>query len=132
MSKSSFWYGYLDAGNKSSAVLRDPDLDTGSTKTVYLFNLARNRILEYNLEVVEAKLRPLADSEKEFVALLESAFKTARRDFSAGRRNLSSLQEPPPPGRRLEEENEEESLDEELADDIETEPLDDEDEEEEV
>lgn len=132
MSKSSFWYGYLDAGNKSSAVLRDPDLDTGSRNTVYLFNLARNRILEYKLEVVEPKLRPLAESEKDLVAQLESAFQTARREFSTGRRNLSSLPEPPAPTRRLEEEDQEESLEEELADDIETEPLDDEDEEEEV
>lgn len=133
MSKNSFWYGYLDAGDKSSAVLRDPDLNTGNNKTVFLFNLARNRILEYNLEIVEPKLRPLKDAEKDLVKALDSAFQAARHDFASARRSTASIPESGPPPRRMAAKNDEEfEDDEELESDLETEPLADEDEEEEI
>jgi hypothetical protein len=132
MSKNSFWYGYLEAGDKSSAVLRDPDLDTGNRKTVFLFNLARNRILEYNVEVVEPKLRPLADTERDLIGKLESAFQAARRDFTPVRRSLGSIPDSGPPPRQITAQNDEEFDDEETESDIETVPLADEDQEEEV
>ena len=59
MSKNEVWYGYLEAGNKSSPVVRDLSLETKSRKTVYLYNHARGCFLEYALEVVEPKLREL-------------------------------------------------------------------------
>jgi len=58
-SKRGLWFGCLEAGNSSSPVIRDQHLETGNVKTLYIFNLARGRILEYQREIVEPKLRDL-------------------------------------------------------------------------
>ena len=80
--KSSLvWYGFLQAGDRSSPVIRDDRLDTGNRKTIYLFNLSRNSILEYSREVVEPKLRDLKPDEADTVAELEAAYKKVRRSF---------------------------------------------------
>ena len=79
-SKNGFWYGYLEAGDKSTAVLRDPELDTGNKKTVFLFNLARKQILEYTLAIVEPKLRGLKTSEQALIAFM--TISTASADAS--------------------------------------------------
>ena len=78
---SPVWYGFLQAGDRSSAVIRDDRLDTGNHKTMYLFNLARNSILEYSREIVEPKLRELKPDEAATVSELDSAYKKIRRGF---------------------------------------------------
>ena len=78
---SPVWYGFLQAGDRSSPVIRDDRLDTGNHKTMYLFNLNRNSILEYSREVVEPKLRDLKPDESVTVAELDAAYKKARRTF---------------------------------------------------
>ena len=88
---SPVWHGFLEAGTRSSPVIRDDRLDTGSHKTLYLFNLARNSILEYSREVVEPKLRELKPEESASIAELDAAYKKARRNFKdrgAGVRNI--------------------------------------------
>jgi hypothetical protein len=79
--KKNRWYGYLEAGASSSAVLRDDGLDTGNARTLYLFNLARERILEYSREIVEPKLRELKSKESDLIAELDAAYTKARRSF---------------------------------------------------
>jgi hypothetical protein len=79
--RSPVWYGFLQAGDRSSPVIRDDRLDTGNRKTVYLFNLSRNSILEYSREVVEPKLRDLKPDESDTIAALDAAYKKARRSF---------------------------------------------------
>ena len=79
--KKNLWYGYLEAGANSTPVLRDDRLNTGNPKTVFLFNLARGRILEYALEIVEPKLRELKGKESKAIAELDAGYKEARRDF---------------------------------------------------
>lgn len=79
--KSSYWYGYLLAGERSSPVLRDDNLETGNRKTVYLFNLGRGEIIEYALEIVAGKLRELKPDESGWIAELDSGYKKARRSF---------------------------------------------------
>lgn len=81
MAKNSIWCGYLDAGAKSSAVVRDERLDTGNPDTIYLFNLARNEIIQYNRAIVEPKLRELSSGECDNVAELKAAYLRARRHF---------------------------------------------------
>lgn len=81
--KGPFWYGFLEAGDKSTAVIRDDRLDTGNRKTLYLFNLKRKEILEYTREVVDPKLRELKPAESELIAELEAAYNEARRAFKA-------------------------------------------------
>ncbi|MGB5179565.1 MAG: hypothetical protein WBP44_12650 [Gammaproteobacteria bacterium] len=90
-SKASLWYGYLNAGARSSPVLRDARLDTGSPKTLYLFNLVRGEILEYAREIVEQKLRELKPAESGFVADLDAGYKKARRNFKGHSASISNI-----------------------------------------
>ena len=83
MAKHSIWCGYLEAGQKSSAVVRDDRLDTGNPETVYLFNLARNEIIPYSRAIVDAKLRELTAAEAEGANELKAAYLRARKQFKA-------------------------------------------------
>lgn len=78
--KGPLWYGYLEAGAKSSPVVRDERLDTGNGKTLFLFNLARGQILEYTRDIVEPKLRELKSGEVS-IDELSGAYGEARRTF---------------------------------------------------
>jgi hypothetical protein len=80
--KRSLWFGYLEAGVKGSLVVRDPSMDTGMTSTIYLFNFAKGRIVEYRRDIVEPKLRELTESEGEGIAEIRKAFKKARDGFT--------------------------------------------------
>ena len=89
-SKASLWYGYLNAGARSSPVLRDTRMDTGNPKTLYLFNLVRGEILEYAREIVDKKLRELKPAESEFIAELDTGYKKARRIFKGRVSSISN------------------------------------------
>lgn len=82
MSDNTLWYGYLDAGERSSAVAMDNRLNTGDPTTVYIFNLQRSEIIEYKRAIVEPKLRELKGKEQELEAELKSAFRKARNGFT--------------------------------------------------
>jgi hypothetical protein len=91
--KGSAWYGFLDAGAKSSPVAMDPGLDTGNSATVYLFNLQRNAILEYRRDLVEPKLRELEASEETVLNDLQAAFVAAVSGFSPrGSRSAAAVE----------------------------------------
>lgn len=79
MRANALWYGFLDAGEKSSPVVFDPRLDTGNPQTIYLFNLQRDMIVPYKREVVDAKLRELGTDEAALIARLKSSYTKARR-----------------------------------------------------
>lgn len=79
--KSNLWFGMLEAGVKSSPVVRDPALETGIPTTIYLFNHKRGAIREYQLSIVEKILRELTIDEQELVGPLEEAFQKARNGF---------------------------------------------------
>jgi hypothetical protein len=84
MSKSAFWYGFLQAGEKSSPVVRDMTLQTKNPKTIYLYNHVRGDFLEYSSEIVEPKLRELNPDDVPLKEL-QSAFRAARKAFVSGR-----------------------------------------------
>ncbi|MGB5607247.1 MAG: hypothetical protein WBN51_12065 [Gammaproteobacteria bacterium] len=84
MSKNDIWYGFLQAGKKSSPVVRDSRLKTKNPKTIYLFNYTQGKFLEYSREIVEPKLQELR-SDDNFLNELKIAFKTARKIFVADR-----------------------------------------------
>jgi len=90
-SKETIWYGYLNAGERSSPVLRDESLDTGNKKTLYLFNLIRGEILEYAREIVEKKLRELKPAESGFIAKLDAEYKKAHRNFKGRGSNIRNI-----------------------------------------
>ncbi|WP_455204777.1 hypothetical protein [Kaarinaea lacus] len=79
---NKFWCGFLDAGSKSSPVLLDDKLDTGNPKTVYMFNLKSERIIEYSRQIAEPKLRELKGDETSLLKELTKAYNKARKDFS--------------------------------------------------
>lgn len=84
MSKNDIWYGYLQAGEKSSPVVRDDSIESKSRGTIYLYNHKRDTILEYSREIVESRLRELGPDDVPLDEL-KSAFKAARKVFMAGR-----------------------------------------------
>ena len=84
MSKNDLWFGYLQAGDHSSPVVRDNSLESKSSKTIYLYNHARGKILEYSLEVVGPKLRDLQPDEAS-PGELKKAYKAALSAFEGER-----------------------------------------------
>ena len=120
--KNPLWYGYLEAGSRSSPVIRDERLDTGSTKTVFLFNLERGEILEYSRDVVEPKLRELKSSEAKTIKKLDTAYAEARRNFKDRRARPLNIPEKGASARRPVEPQEddeiEEFIDESPGDDV--------------
>lgn len=107
--KGPLWYGYLEAGNKSSAVIRDDRLDTGSHKTVFLFNLERKQIIEYTREIVDPKLRELKPSEAKLIDELNAAYTEARRAFKHAQARPLNIPERGAPAKPAKA-NEEETL----------------------
>lgn len=81
MSTDRFWFGFLDAGDRSTAVLRDDKISTGNPDTIYLFNLSRREIIEYKRSIVEPKLRELKNSEKALEEELTAGYAVVRANF---------------------------------------------------
>jgi hypothetical protein len=97
--RSSLWFGYLEAGEKTSPVVRDSSLSTGNRATMYLFNFNKGRILEYRQDIVESKLRELTDEETFMTASLRDAFMKVRNTFEP----RGAVRLPPPPRRPMKE-----------------------------
>jgi hypothetical protein len=74
MAKQKLWYGFLEAGNKSSPVVIDHNMDTGEKNTVFIYNHNKQEILKYVRELVEPKLRELTAKEKELESLMKKGF----------------------------------------------------------
>ena len=95
MAKNSIWCGYLEAGEKGSPVVLDQRLDTGNPDTIYLFNLKRNEIIQYNRRITEPKLRELVEDERAAMPDLKAAYLRARRHLK-----LRTDHSAPSPARR--------------------------------
>lgn len=93
MSENNFWYGYLDAGEKSSPVLMDQRLSTANPNTIYVFNLKRSEIIEYRRDIVEPKLRDLGDEEGPVIKELKSGYTKARSGFVPRGAKITSIPE---------------------------------------
>jgi len=74
MKKQKLWYGYLDAGKKSSPVAIDRNMDTGENHTVFIYNHNKKEILKYVRDLVEPKLRELTTKEKELESPMKKGF----------------------------------------------------------
>ena len=81
MSENPIWYGYLDAGEKSTPIVMDRRLITGNPQTIYLYNFSRQEFVEYNRTVVEPKLRALRKDENSVLVDLKSGFSEAKKAF---------------------------------------------------
>jgi hypothetical protein len=84
MNAKNIWYGVLEAGEKTSPVVRDASIDASENK-IFLFNYVRNQFIEYAQAIVEPKLRELtADDISQDD--LEKAFKIAHQAFTSTRK----------------------------------------------
>jgi len=110
MSQDTLWFGYLEVGEKSSAVARDPKLYTGKPDTVYLFNLKRNEIIEYKRDIIEPKLRELSKDEAELKKEVKKAFSKAVKDFTPRGKVLAIPDKPTPKPATAKKPKEEEEL----------------------
>ena len=81
MSKQKLWYGFLEAGKKSSPVIIDHSMDTGEKNSVFIYNHNRQEILKYVRELAEPKLRELTAKEKELEASLKKGFTESLKTF---------------------------------------------------
>jgi hypothetical protein len=123
--QETLWFGYLEAGEKGSPVVRDVTLGTGTPATFYLFNLNRGAILEYRRDIAEPKLRELTEEERESIEELRQAFEHARKGFTP---REARKPKPLPPTRKKPRVDEEEAV--ELDDEKEIDLKDDEDDDE--
>ncbi len=82
MTQEDLWYGFLEAGDRSSPVARDPKLTTGNPDTFYIYNLQRNEIIEYKRAIAEPKMRALKANEADKLKELKDAFAKALKDFT--------------------------------------------------
>lgn len=82
MSDNTLWFGFLEAGDKSSPVVRDSRISTDNASTFYLFNHKRGEIIEYKAAIAEPKLRELKGDEQELIAELRNAYRKARNSFT--------------------------------------------------
>ena len=122
MNAKDIWYGVLDAGEKTSPVVRDTTLDASQGK-VWLYNHMRNQFIEYARAIVEPKLRELNTGDipqKE----LDEAFKAARQVFSSTR-NISTWSDTKPAASRVKNQDEDDELDIDISDDDDIEEYDD-------
>ncbi len=123
--QETLWFGYLEAGEKGSPVVRDVTLGTGTPATFYLFNLNRGAILEYRRDIAEPKLRELTEEEMESIEELRQAFEHARKGFTP---REARKPKPLPPTRKKPRIDEDDAI--ELDDDKEIELKDDDDDDE--
>jgi hypothetical protein len=122
MNAKDIWYGVLDAGEKTSPVVRDTTLDASQGK-VWLYNHMRNQFIEYARAIVEPKLRELntGDIPQEE---LDEAFKAARQVFSSSH-NISTWSDMKPAASKVKNQDQDDELDIDISDDDDIEEYDD-------
>jgi hypothetical protein len=71
MKNQNLWVGYLTMPDKKKTlVASDNRVETGKSSTIFLYNQERDQIVEYNREIIKAKLKdaPEADYDAENMA----------------------------------------------------------------
>ena len=122
MSAKDIWYGVLEAGEKTSPVVRDATLDASQGR-VWLYNHLRNEFVEYAKAIVEPKLRELTTEDlpqKE----LDKAFTAARKAFSSTR-NINTWSDIKPAAPPVKNKDEDDELDIDIPDEDDIEEFDD-------
>ena len=114
MNAKNVWYGVLDAGEKTSPVVRDATLDASQGK-VWLYNHVRNQFIEYARAIVEPKLRELTSEDIPQIEL-DEAYNAARQAFLSSR-NITTWSDTKPVAPRVKNQDEEDELDIDISDD---------------
>jgi hypothetical protein len=113
MSAKNIWYGVLEAGEKTSPVVRDTTLDARKNN-IWLYNYVRDQFIEYSQAIVEPKLRELAAGD---VSLddLDNAFKAALNVFSSTHKTQTWTEKKPATS-RIKKEDDEDTIDLDISD----------------
>lgn len=80
MKNKHLWVGYLTMPNNGKTlVASDARVETGKSKTVFLYNQERDKIVEYSRDIIEPKLQnaPAAEYDSKKIA---AAYKKALRN----------------------------------------------------
>ena len=115
MSSKNIWYGVLEAGEKSSPVVRDTTIDAGQNR-IYLYNYNRNQFVEYAQAIVEPKLRELVEGDISREEL-DKAFKAAYKSFTSARKTSTLDNTKPAPPTKQDEDIDLSDDDDEFIDD---------------
>lgn len=79
MKDKHLWFGYLQAGAKSSLVVGDSRVESGGKSSMYLYNHLRKEMVEYRRDIVEAKLRDARPDEYNAEELAKAFQQALRR-----------------------------------------------------
>jgi len=113
MSANNIWYGVLEAGEKTSPVVRDTSLDASQNK-IWLYNYVRNQFIEYAQAIVEPKLRELTKGDVS-QDVLDKAFRAALQAFSSSRK-ARTWSDKKPVAPRVKKEDDEDELNLDISD----------------
>ena len=88
--ESTTWYGELRSLKGNTIIIRDDQLPEASTGRIYLYNTARDAIVQYDESIVTPKLFPLTDEErKEAEQKYDNSWQKALDQFLKNHRKFS-------------------------------------------
>jgi len=103
MKNKHLWVGYLTLPDKKKTlVASDKRVKTGKAKTIFLYNQARDQIIEYEREIIQPKLKNAPETDYD-VAKMTASYKKALKKklpnlyrviFSSTTRIHTSAKEP--------------------------------------
>ena len=77
MKNKHLWVGYLTLPDKKKTlVASDERVETGKPKTIFLYNLERDQIVEYGREIIQPKLKNAPEADYD-VAKMTTSYKKA-------------------------------------------------------
>lgn len=91
MNRKSIWYGKLATPNASHTVIFDPDFPTPPKGKLYLYNVERDKVIQYVEDIVAPKLHDMDESEA--IALqkaIDGRWQITKKEFIATQAPMSS------------------------------------------
>ena len=80
MAKQKLWFGFLEAGSKSSPVVIDRSMGGADGNTLFAYNHNKKEIKRYVRDLIEPKLRELTAEEKKLEASLKKGFSASLKN----------------------------------------------------
>jgi hypothetical protein len=79
MKNKHLWVGYLTLPDKKKTLVASDDrVETGKSSTIFLYNQERDQLVEYNREIIEAKLKDAPEEDYDAKKMAD-AYKKALR-----------------------------------------------------
>lgn len=82
MNKVDTWYGEIQSTKGNILVIRDSELPAANKGRMYLYNVERDALVEYDEAIVSPKLVELGEEERQLVqAKHQKSWEAARKQF---------------------------------------------------